>query len=368
MRSSLGPAPTASPRRSCSRRPGDRCCSWRRMDASAAGRAPRSSRFLALPTMFVPRSIPWRWLRHSCVRCPSATSGFLGSIHRRHSLIRSTTARPSSWSDRSRQRPARSALTALLTAGSWVRSSAPTSASFRGCSRHCALPAHPLLLFGFGLRGLRSASGLADAMLRMPRARALFGGCAAHSILPFDRPTSAAIGLVLLLAGHAYGWPFPRGGSEAIARALAGYFESLGGEIQTDCPVRQITDLPRAAAFIFDVTPRQLSVICGDRLPRGYRDRLARYRYGPGVFKLDWALDGPIPWTNAACSARGNGPPGRHLRRDRRRGSRGLARGTSGKALRARRATESLRSHASARRPPHRAGPIATSRRVPRST
>jgi len=163
-------------------------------------------------------------------------------------------------------------------------------------------PEHPLLLLGFGLRGLRSASGLADALLRAPRARGLFAGCAAHSILPFDRPTSAAIGLVLLLAGHAYGWPFPRAGTEGIARALAAHFESLGGEIQTGHAVRSLAELPRAAALLFDVTPRQLVAICGDRLPSGYRDRLARYRYGPGVFKVDWALDGPIPWTNAECA------------------------------------------------------------------
>src|SRR6185503_16711455 len=163
-------------------------------------------------------------------------------------------------------------------------------------------PAHPFLLLRFGLRGLRSASGLANALFREPRARALFAGCAAHSILPFDRASSAAIGLVLLLTGHAYGWPFPRGGSEAIARALAAYFVSLGGEIETDRAIRSLSDLPRASALLFDVTPRQLLAICGDRLPSGYRDRLARYRYGPGVFKVDWALDGPIPWKNAGCA------------------------------------------------------------------
>ena len=163
-------------------------------------------------------------------------------------------------------------------------------------------PAHPFLMLSFGLRAFRSASGLADSLFRTPRARGLFAGCAAHSILPFHRLPSAAIGLVLLLTGHAYGWPFARGGSEAIARALAAYFEKLGGEIQTGCPVRSIGDLPRAAAILFDVTPRQLVAICGDRLPSGYRDRLTRYRYGPGIFKLDWALDGPIPWANANCA------------------------------------------------------------------
>jgi phytoene dehydrogenase-like protein len=163
-------------------------------------------------------------------------------------------------------------------------------------------PEHPFLMLRFGLWGLRSATGLADALFRERRARALFAGCAAHSILPFDRASSAAIGLVLLLSGHAYGWQFPRGGSEAIARALSAYFESLGGEIETERAIRSLSDLPRAAAVLFDVTPRQLLAICGDRLPRGYRDRLARYRYGPGVFKVDWALDGPIPWKNADCA------------------------------------------------------------------
>jgi phytoene dehydrogenase-like protein len=162
-------------------------------------------------------------------------------------------------------------------------------------------PAHPFLMLRFGWSALRSASGLADALFRAPRARALFAGCAAHSILPFDRATSAAIGLVLLLAGHAHNWPFPRGGSEAIARALAKYFLHLGGEIETGRAIRSLADLPSARAVLFDVTPRQLSAICGDRLPRRYRDRLARYRYGPGVFKLDWALDGPIPWQNPDC-------------------------------------------------------------------
>jgi phytoene dehydrogenase-like protein len=164
------------------------------------------------------------------------------------------------------------------------------------------IPAHPFLMARFGLFALRSATGLADAMFKTPRARALFAGCAAHSILPFDRLTSAAIGLVLMLAGHAYGWPFPRGGSEAIARALARYFESLGGEIETGRPIRSLGDLPKHRAVLFDLTPKQLDAICGDKLPSGYRQRLASYRYGPGVFKLDWALDGPIPWKNEGCA------------------------------------------------------------------
>jgi phytoene dehydrogenase-like protein len=166
-------------------------------------------------------------------------------------------------------------------------------------------PEHPLLLARFGLRALRSARGLADAFFKQPAARALFAGCAAHSFLPFDRLTSSAIGLVLLLVGHARNWPFPRGGSEAIVRALAGYFERLGGEIETGHTVRSMGDLPPAKAVLFDLTPRQILAIVGDRFPQGYRRRLERYRYGPGIFKVDWALDGPIPWKAPGCSRAG---------------------------------------------------------------
>jgi phytoene dehydrogenase-like protein len=164
------------------------------------------------------------------------------------------------------------------------------------------VPAHPLLLARFGLRALRSASGLAHGTFSTPAAKALFAGCAAHSFLPFHVPTSAAIGLVLLLVAHVRNWPFPRGGSEAIARALARYFEHLGGEIETGRMVSSLDELPRAKAVLFDLTPRQIVSIAGDRLPPGYRRRLERYRYGPGVFKLDWALDGPIPWKAPSCA------------------------------------------------------------------
>jgi len=166
-------------------------------------------------------------------------------------------------------------------------------------------PANPVMLARFGLCAMRSAEGLADAFFKEPRARALFAGCAAHSILPFDRLTTSAIGLVLLLVAHARNWPFPRGGSEAIVGALAAYFEHLGGEIECGRAVRSVGDLPAAKAILFDVTPRQLIAICGDRLPAGYRRRLAKYRYGPGIFKLDWALDGPIPWKAAGCAKAG---------------------------------------------------------------
>jgi phytoene dehydrogenase-like protein len=167
------------------------------------------------------------------------------------------------------------------------------------------LPEHPLLLARFGLKALRSASSLADAVFTTTPARALFAGCAGHSFLPFDRLTSAAIGLVLMLVAHVRNWPFPRGGSAAIARALGAYLEHLGGEIETGRAIRSLDELPRARAILLDLTPRQVLAIAGDRLPPGYRRRLETYRYGPGVFKLDWALDGPIPWKAASCARAG---------------------------------------------------------------
>jgi phytoene dehydrogenase-like protein len=164
------------------------------------------------------------------------------------------------------------------------------------------LSPHLLALARFGLRAIWPARGLAEVWFRGERARAIFGGAAAHSILPLERAPSAAAGLVLAALAHAYGWPIPRGGSQKIADALASYLRSLGGEIVTGHRVEALTQLPPARAVLLDVTPRQLLRIAGDRLPANYRRALGRYRYGPGVFKLDWALDGPIPWRAAACA------------------------------------------------------------------
>ena len=162
-------------------------------------------------------------------------------------------------------------------------------------------PRHPLLFARFGLRGLRSAVGLARATFRGEPARALFGGIAAHSGVALDRSPSASFGLVLTAAGHAAGWPFVGGGSQRLADALAAHLRSLGGEIATSAPVTSVDDLPRARAVVLDLTPRQILRIAGSRLPKRYRRALARYRYGPGVFKVDWALDGPIPWNCPTC-------------------------------------------------------------------
>jgi phytoene dehydrogenase-like protein len=162
------------------------------------------------------------------------------------------------------------------------------------------VPRHPLLMARFGLAGLRSALAIAKRF-RSDRARALFGGCAAHSFLPLDAAGSASFGLVLAVAGHALGWPCAKGGSSAITNSLASYFQSLGGTIRTSSPVRTMRDVPKSRVVLFDVTPRQLAAIAGDDLPPSYTKRLRRFRYGPGVFKVDWALDGPIPWRAEEC-------------------------------------------------------------------
>jgi len=158
-------------------------------------------------------------------------------------------------------------------------------------------PRHPLLLARFGLSAVRSANGLARSRFEGERARALLAGCCAHSILSLRAPVSAAFGIVLAMSAHRVGWPVARGGSQRLADALASHLRSLGGEIETSRPVGSLDELPPAAATLLDVTPRQLLRLAGERLPSTYRRRLSRYRYGPGVFKLDWALDGPIPWT-----------------------------------------------------------------------
>jgi phytoene dehydrogenase-like protein len=163
-------------------------------------------------------------------------------------------------------------------------------------------PRHPLALARFGLHAIRSAAGLATGMFAGERARALFAGIAAHGMLPLEQPPSAAFGLVLAIAGHVVGWPIPRGGSQRLADALAAYLRALGGEIVTSREIRALDELPPARAVLCDVTPRQLLRLAGDGLPERYRRQLKRYRYGPGACKVDWALDGPIPWTAEACA------------------------------------------------------------------
>ncbi len=163
-------------------------------------------------------------------------------------------------------------------------------------------PAHPLLAARFGLPALRSLRGLARSYFRGRAAPALLGGIAGHAMVSLDRAATASFALVLGLAGHAVGWPIARGGSGAITEALVGYLRAHGGELRTDHLVARLEELPPARAYLLDVTPRQLLAIGGSHLSASYRRRLARYRYGPGVFKMDWALSRPIPWRDARCA------------------------------------------------------------------
>ncbi len=167
------------------------------------------------------------------------------------------------------------------------------------------IPRHPFTALRFGLRAIRSGKGLADAWFRTDRARALIAGLAGHAVLPLEQSPGAAITLMLAIAGHAVGWPFPRGGTQKISDSLASYFRSLGGEIETGRRITSIDELPPARAVLLDVTPQQVLALAGNQLASRYRKQLSRYRYGPGVFKLDWALAGPIPWRSAECRRAG---------------------------------------------------------------
>jgi phytoene dehydrogenase-like protein len=167
------------------------------------------------------------------------------------------------------------------------------------------LPRHPLELARFGLEGIRSVEGLGRARFAGQRARELLAGIGAHAMLPLDRPTTAGYALLLAALGHAVGWPLARGGSGAIIDALVAYLRELGGELVCGQEVRSLEELPAAGTVLLDVTPRQLLRIAGDRLPERYRRRLGRYRYGPGVVKVDWALGAPIPWKASGCDQAG---------------------------------------------------------------
>jgi phytoene dehydrogenase-like protein len=168
--------------------------------------------------------------------------------------------------------------------------------------------AHPLLslhMARFAVSALQPARLLAERTFSGERARALFGGMGAHAMLPLEQPVSAASALVLGTLAHRLGWPFPMGGSQALVDALATHLRALGGEIVTGVEVTALGELPASRRVLFDVTPRQLLRIAGDALPQAYRARLGRYRYGPGVVKVDYALDGPIPWKERACARAG---------------------------------------------------------------
>jgi phytoene dehydrogenase-like protein len=166
-------------------------------------------------------------------------------------------------------------------------------------------PDHPWQLARFGLRAAQPADRLARRAFRTEKARALFAGLAAHVAMPLETPFTAAFGLVLGAAAHAVGWPLARGGSQTVVDALLRILCSLGGEVITDFHVDRLQDLPPARSVLLDLTPKQVLAVAGNRLGGRYRRRLERYRYGPGVFKLDLALDGPVPWTAPECAQAG---------------------------------------------------------------
>ena len=188
--------------------------------------------------------------------------------------------------------------------GAWKKLFAALARAWPGL-RHDALapafrlPRHPLLMARLGGLGLQPARWLAERHFREPRARALFAGMAAHSVMPLEATLSSAIAVVFAAIAHSLGWPIARGGAQKITDALAGYLRSLGGEI---CTGTRVTELPEADTVMCDITPRQFLAIAHEKLPASYRRALEGYRYGPGIFKLDWALDGPIPWRAAECA------------------------------------------------------------------
>ena len=168
-----------------------------------------------------------------------------------------------------------------------------------GALRPIAWPKHPFLMARFGIRAMQPAAGLARALFRGMRAQALLAGICAHSNLPLEAALSASFGVIMCAAGHAVGWPIAQGGSQQIAYALVRILESLGGHVTVSSRVQTLPDHPDLT--LCDVTPRQFLQLAGERLPGSYRRKLERYKYGPGVFKVDWALREPIPWKAREC-------------------------------------------------------------------
>ncbi|HAA22212.1 MAG TPA: FAD-dependent oxidoreductase, partial [Cytophagales bacterium] len=158
------------------------------------------------------------------------------------------------------------------------------------------IPKHPLFLARFGTKAALPATTFAQLFFKDQRAKALFAGCAGHSVLPFEKAFTAALGLVFLACGHRVNWPVAKGGSQSIADSLLACFQAYGGEIQFDTPVKNFTELPSAQAYLFDTDPLQVASIAEDQLPGRYVKRLRRYNYGMGTFKIDYALREPIPW------------------------------------------------------------------------
>ena len=211
-------------------------------------------------------------------------------------------------------------------------------------------PKHPFTLARYGAVGVLPAYTVARRGFDTDEAQAMFAGLAGHSILSLKAPVTAGYGLMLGVLAHLVGWPLARGGSQQIADALVAVLEKLGGRVECNRRIESLAELPTADAVLLDLTPRQVLAIAGDAVPDRYRKALSRFRYGPGVFKLDWALDGPIPWANPDCAARGHRAPRRHARRDHRVGVRRAGRPSSRASVRPAGAAESLRSDPCPRR------------------
>lgn len=167
-----------------------------------------------------------------------------------------------------------------------------------------SVPRHPLALGRFGVHALQPAT-FQTRNFETEEARALFGGCAAHAMLPLTRPLTTAFGLMLAASAHADGWPVAARGSQAVGDAMSARLAELGGEVRTATMVRSLADLPPHRVVLFDTNPGQLASIAGDALPARYRQRLRRFRHGAGAFKIDYALDAPVPWQNEACRSAG---------------------------------------------------------------
>jgi phytoene dehydrogenase-like protein len=191
----------------------------------------------------------------------------------------------------------------------WVRLMAPAVKAYRsvaeGAPGLTRLLRHPMRVGWLGLHSVRSAAAVANATFRGEQARALFAGNAAHAMLPLEKAGTVGIALALMAVGQHDGWPFPRGGAQKLSDALAGYFRSLGGRIETGQRVESLQQLPSSRAVLCDITPRQLLRIAGDRLPPRYRKLLQQFRYGLGAYKMDWALDAPAPWRSPELARAG---------------------------------------------------------------
>ena len=174
-------------------------------------------------------------------------------------------------------------------------------ALFEDALKPLGIPKNPILMARFGMKAALPATVFAKWAFKGERARALFAGCAGHSVLPFDKYFTTALGLIFLISGHAVDWPVAKGGSQSVANALLKCFQASGGEIRFGEKVEQFSQLPEAKVYLFDTDPVQLASIAESVLPASYGKRLRKYNFGPGVFKIDYALDGPIPWKDPRC-------------------------------------------------------------------